>query len=137
MAKTATPIKFVPCKFTNDDMRLVTEAVNVGIDAHLEGFVESRFCPASMLPAIHHSDGSLRGYMGPCLIAEIHPWELHILVRRLGDMGDVRAVQLAEDLVEVCREDMATAILDLKEIGDRVHMDRARFIREVLDDYPE
>jgi hypothetical protein len=53
---------------SQDEWTAIAAAVNVGIDAHLEGFTRSTF------------DAST----GMCLV---HPEELHILVRRLTEVN--------------------------------------------------
>ena len=67
----------------------IVEAVNQGIDAHLEAFTRSTF------------EAGTRGF---CLV---HPEELHILCRRLGESGDEEAESLRGCILQT---------LDIEEI---------------------
>lgn len=74
--------------FVGKDRKNVIEAVNQGIDSRLEGFTRSKF-----------SDNGHR------LTSEVHPEELHILIRRLKESGDEDADLLADDIEQVAIED--------------------------------
>lgn len=60
---------------SQNEWEIIAEAVNQGIDSHLEGFTRSTFDSKT----------------GDCLV---HPDELHILLRRLGESVDPEANSL-------------------------------------------
>ena len=70
------------------EWEVIAEAVNQGIDSHLEGFTKSYF----------------NAYTGEI---RIHPSELHILIRRLGESENEEALSLRSDILTT---------LDIEEI---------------------
>ena len=64
---------------SQDEWTAIAEAVNQGIDSHLEGFTRSTFQP----------DG----------ICSIHPEEMTILLRRLSESENEEAQQLRTDIL--------------------------------------
>jgi len=73
---------------SQSEWAVIAKAVNKGIDAHLEGFTKSTFDPKT----------------GRCIV---HPQELHILVRRLGEEDDEESQSLRSAILET---------LDIEEI---------------------
>ena len=64
-----------------EEWKMIAEAVNQGIDAHLEGFTRSKF---------DNKTGQIT----------IHPEELHILLRRLADLDTDNAISLRTDILQ-------------------------------------
>ena len=84
--------EYFDMSLTFDDLKLIKQVVNQGIDSRLEGFTVSIF---------HHEvvDGVLR------LQCQIHPTEMSILLRRLDELedesGNENAGLLANDIIQV------------------------------------
>ena len=65
---------------SQDEWKVISDAVNIGIDGHLEGFTKSSFDDRT----------------GKC---NIHPEELHILLRRLFESESNEAWSLRSDIL--------------------------------------
>ena len=80
--------EYFEMSLTFDDLKMVKEVVNRGIDSRLEGFTVSIF---------HHEvvNGVLR------LQCQIYPAEMQILIRRLLELETEQAEMLADDIVRI------------------------------------
>jgi len=70
---------------SQDEWSVIAEAVNEGIDGYLEAFCKSTF---------DHTTGK----------CEIHPEEMHILLRRLAESDEEEAYLLREAIISVMKD---------------------------------
>ena len=75
-----------PMSLTYDDLEMVKEVVNMGIDSRLEGFTQSTF-------EITNDKFVTR------LECKIHPDEMQILIRRLLEFEVYESDEFADDIV--------------------------------------
>ena len=80
--------EYFDMSLTFDDLKMVKEVVNQGIDSRLEGFTRSIFW--------HTSDKFVIR-----LECKIHPNEMQILIRRLLELETEQAEMLADDIVRI------------------------------------
>ena len=80
--------EYFDMSLTFDDIKIVKEVVNQGIDSRLEGFVKSIFLHEVV-------DSVIR------LQCKIHPDEMSILLRRLEELETEQAEMLADDITTI------------------------------------
>ena len=74
----------ITCRVSGSDANIFRNVINQGIDSYLEGFTKSEFS---------EKDGRY--------IFNFHRTELHILIRRLEEIGTEQSMLWAEDIKDI------------------------------------